>query len=239
MNLSVAVVTSSRGRNLIAETAYSVERQTYKARHYVFAHGQDCWDAVQKNTADFDTTNILLPNNNGGNGYGMAPVFALAPFVVNEDIIFYLDDDNWFEPDHIESLVTIIQDHDLGWAYSLRKIVDNDGNWICDDNCESLGCHPNSHNMYLVDNSCYAVRTQIARLHGHTWHVPIISDRSFQQALMRAKIKAGTTGRHTANYRLSVDGSGGMSKDQFINNNEWMRLNRPSFEWTKKQIFNF
>jgi glycosyltransferase involved in cell wall biosynthesis len=169
----------------------------------------------------------------------MAPVFALAPFVVDEDIIFYLDDDNWYEPDHIESLASMIEEHDLGWAYSLRKIVDNEGNWICDDNCESLGCHPNSHQQYLVDNSCYAVRTDVARKHSHAWYVPIVSDRNFQAELMRNRVRAGTTGRHTINYRLSHDGTGGMTKEKFLGNNEWMKQNRPGFEWTKKQIFNF
>lgn len=238
MSLSVAVVTSTIGRSTLKRTIKSVKDQTRQATHYVFIHGSDYSYKAVANLED-DTVAVHLPHNNGGNGYGMAPVYALAPYVVKEDIIFYLDDDNWYEPDHIESLVTIIQDHDLGWAYSLRKIVDNDGNWICDDNCESLGCHPNSHGYYLVDNSCYAVRTDVARKYSNAWYVPIISDRNFQAALMRNKIKCGTTGRHTSNYRLSHDGSGGMSKEQFIGNNEWMALNRPGFEWTKKQIFNF
>jgi hypothetical protein len=169
----------------------------------------------------------------------MAPVFALAPFAITEDIICYLDDDNWYEPDHIESVVEMIEKHDLGWAYSLRKIVDNEGNFICDDNCESLGCTPNSANQYLVDNSCYVVRTDVARRHSHAWYVPIISDRSFQSELMRAKLPTGTTGKHSVNYRLSKDGTGGMTAEKFLGNNEWMKQNRPNFSWTQKQIFNF
>ena len=169
----------------------------------------------------------------------MAPVYAAAPYLVGEDLIFFLDDDNFYDPDHIESIASLIEQHDLGWAYSLRKIVDHDGNPICDDNCESLGCHPNSHQQYLVDNSCYAVRAEHARKHSHAWYVPVISDRSFQAALMRDKIKCGTTGRHSVSYRLSADGSGGMTKEKFLGNNEWMAQHRPGFEWTKKQVFNF
>jgi hypothetical protein len=37
-----------------------------------------------------------------------------------------------------------------------------------------------------VDNSCYAVRTDVARKHSHAWYVPIVSDRAFQAELMRA-----------------------------------------------------
>ena len=121
----------------------------------------------------------------------MAPVFAAAPYIIDEDVIFYLDDDNFYDPDHVQSLVGFIEQFELGWAYSLRKIVDNHGNFICDDNCESLGCYPNSHNQYLVDNSCYVVRTSVARKHSAAWYVPVISDRNFQAALMRDRIKAG------------------------------------------------
>jgi len=216
-----------------------VKAQTRGARHYVFAHGKDCWDAVSANTEGSDVDVVYLPVANGGGGYAMAPVYAAAPYIVGEDLIFFLDDDNFYDPDHIESIATLIEQHDLGWAYSLRKIVDNDGNPICDDNCESLGCHPNSHNQYLVDNSCYAVKAEHARKHSHAWYVPVISDRSFQAALMRDKIKCGTTGRHSVSYRLSADGSGGMTKEKFLGNNEWMAQHRPGFEWAKKQIFNF
>lgn len=237
--MNIAVVTSTRGRPTIRQAIDSVKAQTRGARHYVFAHGKDCWDAVSANTEGSDVDVVYLPVANGGGGYAMAPVYAAAPYMVGEELIFFLDDDNFYEPDHIESITSLIEQHDLGWAYSLRKIVDNDGNWICDDNCESLGCHPNSHNQYLVDNSCYAVKTEHARKHSHAWYVPIVSDRSFQSALMRDKIKCGTTGRHSVSYRLSADGTGGMTKEKFLGNNEWMAQHRPGFEWTKKQIFNF
>jgi glycosyltransferase involved in cell wall biosynthesis len=238
MSLSVAVVTSTRGRPTITKAIQSVKDQTRKATHYVFIHGAEYSNKTVPHLAD-DTVAVHLPNNNGGNGYGMAPVFAMAPFVIKEDIICYLDDDNWYEPDHIESLVEMIEKHDLGWAYSFRKIVDNEGNFICEDNCESLGMQLNSANQYLVDNSCYVVRTNVARRHSHAWYVPIISDRSFQSELMRAGLSAGTTGKHSVNYRLSKDGSGGMTPEKFIENNEWMKKHRPDFTCGTKQIFNY
>ena len=238
MSLSVAVVTSTQGRSTITKAIQSVKDQTRKATHYVFIHGAEYYDKTVPHLAD-DTVAIHLPNNNGGNGYGMAPVFAMAPFVIKEDIICYLDDDNWYEPDHIESLVEMIEKHDLGWAYSYRKIVDNEGSFICEDNCESLGMQLNSDNQYLVDNSCYAVRTNVARRHSHAWYVPVISDRSFQHELMRAGLSVGTTGKHSVNYRLSKDGTGGMTAEKFINNNEWMKKHRPDFKSGTKQIFNY
>ena len=238
MSLSVAVVTSTQGRSTITKAIQSVKDQTRKATHYVFIHGAEYSDKTIPHLAD-DTVAVHLPRANGGGGYGMAPVFALAPFAITEDVICYLDDDNWYEPDHIESLVEMIEKHDLGWAYSYRKIVDNEGNYICEDNCESLGMQLNSNNHYLVDNSCYVVRTNVARRHSHAWYIPVVSDRSFQFELMRVKLSVGTTGKHSVNYRLSKDGTGGMTAEKFIDNNEWMKKHRPDFICGTKQIFNY
>jgi glycosyltransferase involved in cell wall biosynthesis len=242
MSLSVAVVTSTQGRNTICQALESVRKQTYKGkvRHYVFAHGQPHHVKVDILLEDYPyVEGVYLPNANGGNGYAMAPVFAMAPYVIEEDVICFLDDDNWYEPDHIESLVGMIEAHNLDWAYSLRKIVDNEGKFICEDNCESLGCIPNATGHYLVDNSCYVVRADVARRHSHAWYVPVTSDRNFQAALMHAKHTTGTTGKHSVNYRISTDGSGGMTAEKFINNNEYMKQNHPHFQWAQKQLFNF
>jgi len=236
--MRVAVVTSTQGRDTLTRCIESVHNQTYKANHYVFAHGKEYSDKVKSLVSD-DTITVYLPRANGGGGLAMAPVFAAAPYIIDEDIIFYLDDDNFYDPDHVESLVNLIQEFELGWAYSLRKIVDHDGNYICDDNCESLGLHLNATNHYLVDNSCYAVRADVARKHSHAWYVPVVSDRSFQAALMQAKIRCGGSGKHSVSYRLSLDGSGGMSKETFINNNNVMRQRYTEFPWIKRQIFSF
>ena len=203
MSLSVAVVTSTLGRSTLRQTVESVRKQTYKGevKHYVFAHGQPYHVKVDILLEDYPyVEGVYLPNANGGNGYAMAPVFAMAPYVIKEDIICYLDDDNFYEPDHIESLVSIIKEHNLSWAYSLRKIVDNEGNFICDDNCESLGIIRNSNQQHLVDNSCYVIRADVARRHSHAWYVPVVSDRNFQAELMRARLSTGTTGKHSVNY---------------------------------------
>lgn len=238
--LSVAVVTSTRGRKLIRKAAYSVDAQSYPAHHYVFAHGRDCRDAVEESTNGLPVTVVNLPAANGKNGYGMAPVFAAAPYLIDEDVVCFLDDDNWYEDDHIESVVKLIEAQNLGWAYSLRKIVDADGNYLCDDNCESLGLFPNSHQQLLVDNSCYVVRTDIARKFSHAWYVPVVSDRNFLNALKEAKVPCGSTGKHSVNYRLSKDGTGGMTAEKFFGNNEFMKQKyNGEFPWTTPGIFNF
>lgn len=236
---SVAVVTSTIGRDTLHKTIESVQQQTCHAKHYVFVHGKEFWDTSKKILDKYtDVEAIYLPNNNGNNNYGMAAVYALAPFVINETIMFYLDDDNWFERQHIKKLSAFIHNNNLGWAYSLRRIVDNDGNYICDDDCESLGYFPNAENEQLVDNSCYAVTTSLARLISYKWYYPICSDRNFLQGLLSTKVKCGCIGEATSNYRLSKDGSNAMSAELFLENNEFnkKRLNG-RFGWRKQSLF--
>lgn len=209
--LSAAVVTSSIGRDTLRQTIESVRSQinVEHVRHYVFAHGKQHWDSVQLITNAYPgIETVLLPNNNGSDGYGMAPVFAAAPFIVSEDVIFYLDDDNWIEQDHVYRALAMLQKSDsIGWAFSLRKYVDHMGNFMCLDRCENTGFFPNLWGQYLVDNSCYAVRTKIARQFSYTWYYPITSDRMFLKALLTNKILGACTGAYTTNYRISYDGS--------------------------------
>ena len=80
---------------------------------------------------------IELEENVGKDWYGHR-VYAACSFLVNADIICYLDEDNWIEPEHIQKMVDTIKEGNQ-WAYSLRKIYDKDENFLCEDNCESLG----------------------------------------------------------------------------------------------------
>jgi len=239
MSSSIAVITSTIGRETLHDTIKSVQSQTRKAIHYVFVHGKEFEEKSKVILNQYNgVVPIYLPNNNGNDGYGMAPVYALAPFVISEDILCYLDDDNFYEKNHIQKTVGLIEENNLDWAYSLRRIVDNDGNYICDDDCESLGYFPNTAKQYLVDNSCYVVKTNLARQTSYKWYYPICSDRNFLKGLLESKAKCGCTGEATVNYRLSKDGSLSMSKEAFIENNNFNKNRfKGEFAWRKASTF--
>jgi hypothetical protein len=253
--LDTAVVTSTIGRPVLEEAIQSVITQTRSAKHYVFVHGKDYWEKSKTMLDKYPQVEaIYLPNNNGGNGYGeppvweesyqlydgygMAPVFALAPFVVSEKHICFLDDDNWFEPNHIETTVGLIDRRNLDWAFSLRNIVSAEGEFICTDDCESLGYFVNPGGFQVVDNSCMVVKTEIARKYGHQWYYPIVSDRMFLKALLKAELAGGCTGKATSNYRMSPDGSGVMSADAFKQNNSYQIAQNIEFFWRKESVIN-
>jgi len=221
--LRIAAVTSTIGRPVLKQTIESVAAQTVPVTHYVFAHGEQYWEATRKALEGSNAVGVYLPHNNGDRGYGMAPVYAAAPYIVNEDLILYVDDDNFFEPTHAETLSSLVERKSLDFAYSLRRIVADDGSYICDDDCESLGYFPNFSGHYVVDNSCFAVRTEVARLYGWGWYHPCTSDRHFLETLLNNKCLAGCTGKATVNYRLSTDGSQSMPAENFYFNNKEMK----------------
>lgn len=234
--LTVAVVTSTIGRPLLEQTIQSVITQTRSARHYVFVHGEEFWIKSREILDKYPFVEaIYLPNNNGGNGYGMAPVFAMAGYVVSEDVICYLDDDNFYEPDHIENTVDLMERENLDWAYALRNIVDHDGKFLVQDNCDSIGYYQNSNDNNLVDNSCFVVKTEHARRLGAYWYTPTVSDKSFLYGLLINKLVGGTTGKHTVNYRLSKDGSGCITHESIAHFNKVMEeLYQGDLPWLKE-----
>lgn len=137
----------------------------------------------------------------------MADVFAGGPFLTRSEWIFYLNDDDFYDHDHVESILSHAKRHSLDWCYSLRKYVTVDGEFICDDDWNSLGDWPclAESGEYLVDNSCYAVKRSLATTLGQAWLLqPMVGDRCFLAALKKTGAPFGSTGRSTVNYRIGT-----------------------------------
>jgi len=240
---SVAVVTSTIGRKTLKDCIESVRAQTRKATHYVFIHGKSFINAKNEvieiaTDLEPDVVFVQLPFNNGGNGFGMAPVYAAAPYIVSEEVICYLDDDNLYDPQHIEKNVGFLEEEGLDWCYSLRRIIDQKGYYVCDDLTESLGIYNNCHATRLVDNSCFIVKTKVAQRHGHGWMQPIISDRGFLLELMTNGLKCGGLGETTVSYRISEDGSNPDGAKYFLHWNEVQKNKyQGSYPWMKRTVF--
>lgn len=235
---SVAVVTGTIGRQTLHQTIQSVRAQTVCASHYVFVHGAEYWDKSRAILDKYDFVNaVYLPNNLASLGMN---VYALAPYVVKEEFICFLDDDNWYETNHVESTVAHISSNDLSWVYSNRNIVDNEGLFICRDNCEQTGYFPNISNVNLVDNSSYVMRIDTARKYANSWLGSIVSDRKVLKTLLENKEPCGCTGLYTVNYRLSKDGSWPDGASFFLRSNE--RFNERysmDFPWAKPSVLKF
>lgn len=63
---------------------------------------------------------------------------TILSYAANSRSVAYLDDDDWWTPDHLSSLLSVMAGKD--WAFSYRWLVDHDTGWlICQDEWDSLG----------------------------------------------------------------------------------------------------
>lgn len=205
--MKVAVVTPTIATEHLQKCLESVRDQTYKdLTHYVFIDGGGHEDMVRKIITKsgnaFNTRCVTLDENIGKGWYGHR-VYSACSFLVNADILCYLDEDNWYESNHVEELVNVIKDGN-DWAYSLRKIYDKKGDYLCEDNCESLGKWPVYFNnqVFHIDTSSFAVKRDIATRIGHAWYGQWGADRQFFHNLKNNFPKYDCSRKHTLCYRL-------------------------------------
>ena len=223
---TVAVVTSTIGRPELALAIESVQNQTYPCKHYVFVDGNIFWDKAKPILEQFpDVIPIYLPMNTGKNGILNGAINAAAAFLVEEDIICYLDDDNQLREDHIESLMNVIE-QGADFAYSLRAFYDSNHQFICRDDYESLGnwkpkenvlvrfimedgqqigCFINNKTKKHIDTNCYAIPREIAQKTAHAWYTPFLGDQKFFSALNQSELKGQTSGKYTVKYTVDFD----------------------------------
>ena len=152
-------------------------------------------------------------------------------------MICYLDEDNWYEPNHVEKLVDKIKQGN-DWAYSLRKIYDKDGNFLCNDDCESLGKWPVYFNgeVFHIDTSSFAIRRDIAVRIGHAWYGQWGADRQFFSALKNHFPKFDCSNDYTMCYRL--DGNPNSVTQEFFDKGNAASAEKYStgFPWKQSVI---
>jgi hypothetical protein len=238
--MKVAIVTPSIGTEHFKQCVESVQYQTYDdIVHYIFIDGERYSEKIEnvlnpivisENYQHIIET-ISLSENIGKGWYGHR-AYAACSFLVNADIICYLDEDNWLEPYHVKKLVEIIKKGN-DWAYSLRKIFNKEGKFLCRDNCESLGKWPVYFDASInhIDTSCFAVRREVAVAIGHSWYGQWGADRQFFGALQKYFPKYGCSGDYTLCYRL--DGNpNSVSQEFFDNGNEINKIKyNNKFPW--------
>jgi glycosyltransferase involved in cell wall biosynthesis len=236
MKMKVAVVTPTIASDLLEQCVSSVDNQTYKdLTHYIFIDGCQYEPKAREILVGSSKTRMIELEENVGKGWYGHRVYAACSFLVNADIICYLDEDNWYEPNHVEELVKAIQTG-AQWAYSLRKIYDKHGNYICDDNCESLGKWPIYFNndAYHIDTSSFAVRRDVAVNIGHAWYGQWGADRQFFSNLKKFFPNFECTGKHSLCYRLDGNANS-VTKDFFEDGNKYTEEKyQGNYPWHQK-----
>jgi len=234
------VITPTTGADVLRDCILALRGQ--ECLHYIVIDGAKYAENVDKIVEEVGLTPqirlISLEENvgkNGGNFYGHR-IYAAAPFLMNSDIVCFLDQDNWVEPDYIESFRYVLNNNQ--WAYTLRNIIDPDGTFVCQDNFENLGLWPVSGNgncRHHIDTSCFAVPRNLLTKISNSWYGEWGADRQFFSALKQAHPTFGCTGKYTLNYRLGSDTSRA-TKEMFLKGNEYThQIYRGDYPWLQNK----
>ena len=248
---SVTVLTPTINSKYLGQCIESVRNQTYKnLKHLIVADGHDYYsevlfdDAIDEKADNIDVA--FAPYNTGGvaPGYYGHRIYAAYPHLINTDYVVFLDEDNWIEPNHVETLVDTIEKNGYHWAHSLRNIYTKDGDFLDADCCESTGrwpvywslSQPKTQQEHLVDTSSYCFKTDyLVGVCGY-WHSGWGGDRRFYKIITDSlgHTNFGTTGLHTLNYRLddAPEKKYG-SIDFFKKGNEMVKGHYGEYPWLK------
>jgi hypothetical protein len=157
-------------------------------------------------------------------GKGGNHLTSAAPHLVTEDITFFVFDDDWYKPNHVESLVNIIKEGN-DWAYSFRSIYDKDGEYLFDDICESLGEEHWAWNMeghHFAETSSVAMKTQLYRNLSNCYQSKEWGpDRLFYQHAKQLYPKFKGSKQHTVCFRLGGN-PGSVTKEFFEYGNQFI-----------------
>lgn len=237
---SVTVITPSVGSNKLKDAVESVLNQTHKTvKHLIVSDGPEHVQHIHNIIPTSSRVTVTsTPQNTGASGFYGHRIYASYPHLIDSDYVLFLDEDNWYDPDHVASLVSVLEEGN-DFAYSLRKIYDADKNYIADDNCESLGKWPiwfsakEPITQHLIDTSSYAFDRNFLKNVAHIWHFGWGGDRHFYNAV-RERAKHDTNGKHTLCYRL--DGNPNSVKADFFiqGNEESLKHNGGKLPWIKE-----
>ena len=208
---TVTVLTPTIATETLANAVRSVANQKVShyvdIRHIVVADGKryenSARDIAMKAWEGRGSTPRVfsIPDNTGAGGWNGHKIYAHYAQLLDTDYLFLLDEDNWFEPNHIDTLLPIAQQY--GYAWSLRNVYTKSDEYIGVDRKESIGksLMPNA-DYALVDTSCWCLRRdQIPYL--SYFLTPWSGDRTFTQIMIDkyTDITQASSGLATMNYR--------------------------------------
>lgn len=220
----------------------SVLDQTYDTQCYVVSDGPQFQNATAKFLKYIEGRKSIkdrikvcnLPINVGANGFYGHRVYAAFTHLVDTEYVMWLDQDNWLQPNHVESCINTIKSKELDWCYSLRNVYNKKGEFVCHDDCESLGKWQTYHGINHIDTNSYCLKTEIAVKLASAWHGGWGQDRVFLGAVSHHFPKWDCTKEYTVNYRVD-GGKGSVNSEFFINGNEVMNKKYNGvFPWRKE-----
>lgn len=252
------VITPTTGseKTLNAIKSVANQKSKYRIKHLLVVDGgrfsvdfESNFPADYLKELNYNIRVVQLDSNTGSEGFYGHRIYAGFSHLVEEDYVFFLDQDNSYESNHVESLIDVMNRENKTLAFSLRYIYDKDGKLLCRDDCESLGKWPvwNSPDKMViingnltreqhfhVDTSAWAFKNETLKAIGHLWHFGYGGDRRFLNAVrqLMGVDSYSCSGKYSLNYYL--DGNTNSASPDFfkIGNEHMNKIYNGKFPWS-------
>ena len=150
--MKIAVVTPywRESRQVIRRCLDSVRAQSSAATHYLVADG-----APIELEPSRSLVHVVLPENIGNSGTTPRGIGTQLAFSDGFDVVALLDVDNWWDTDHLEKAVALLQRDSLDIVFARRTIVFPDGEVLRAPDPQEAG---------HVDTSCHVMSRRAAAM---------------------------------------------------------------------------
>lgn len=197
--LAVAVVTPywRTVTDKLARCCASVRGQTLAATHYLVGDGER---QALPSTAGKEVVHVVLPANIGNSGATPRGIGAVLAFNAGFDAVAFLDDDNWFTPDHLSKAVELLEREQLDVVFARRHIIFPDGKVL-------RVADPSDEDRTHVDTNCYVLSRRAAFL-AAVWamyprEIGVEEDRVILRVLQQLGLKTGFLDTKTVFYETN------------------------------------
>lgn len=169
----------------------SVSVQSYPCTHFMIADGNP-----NAAVGDWPVEHLVLPKAHGDYGNTPRALGAISALNQGFDAFAFLDADNWYAPDHVESLVAACRETGTKAAFASRHVVLPSGEEIQVGGEGALAGH--------VDTNCIFLTADIAFLLP-VWammdpSLAAVGDRVLLAVLHQRGVAAVETGKKTVFY---------------------------------------
>lgn len=203
MTLKVAIVTPFYNTPVdwLKQCIESVKNQTYSCYHILVSDGnaEDSEDMKYLMKSHQDISIIRLPEPH--NDYGDTPraIGSISAFRKGFDAICWLDADNWFAHNHVESLINLLKKTKAPICTSTR--------YLCHLNGEVLGKCPEINPNGFIDTNCYLVTKAVKGIVSFWWMMDdnhhVAGDRVVFNTIKKEKVLHRHTAMPTVFYRTA------------------------------------
>jgi len=228
--MKITVITPTTNSKYLEQAVESVLSQTHTDIQYIVVADGVETPCLPKD----DRINVItLPYKTGINQYNGHRIYGSMIYLAEGEYITFLDEDNFYSPHHLSTCIEAVKEHE--WVYTFRNIVDADGHFITQDNCESLGHYKSVLNDYFVDVGCFFLRKDLAVKYSPLWYrqARVNGVEEVDRILTRYLLnhKSQSTKYYGLNYRVG-NTERSVQAQFFINGNKEMkRIHNGELPW--------